>query len=88
MLDGEPVLAERFAVGENVSSDLVQSYKGMIMFEDPTPIIHSFKGLISVNNEPFIELNERNFAMRGSRLRNTSFIIGIVVYVGTDTKAH
>lgn len=26
--------------------------------------------------------------MRGSTLRNTSFIIGIVVYVGTDTKAH
>ena len=26
--------------------------------------------------------------MRGSILRNTNFVIGIVVYVGTDTKAH
>ena len=26
--------------------------------------------------------------MRGSTLRNTEFVIGIAIYVGTDTKAH
>lgn len=30
----------------------------------------------------------KNFAMRSTVLRNCSFIIGIVVYVGTETKAH
>ena len=30
----------------------------------------------------------KNFAVRGSVLRNTSFIIGIVLYVGSETKAH
>ena len=58
------------------------------MCELPSPTVHQFRGIISVNSEEFIDINERNFAMRGSTLRNTSFIIGIVVYVGTDTKAH
>ena len=26
--------------------------------------------------------------MRGSVLRNTSFVIGVVIYVGNETKAH
>jgi magnesium-transporting ATPase (P-type) len=27
-----------------------------------------------------------NFVLRGSSLRNTDFIVGLVVYVGSDTK--
>lgn len=58
------------------------------MCEEPNPVIHSFSGTISINNSEFKDVNDRHFAMRGSTLRNTSFVIGIVVYVGTDTKAH
>eukprot|EP00354_Favella_ehrenbergii_P005966 CAMPEP_0170474898 /NCGR_PEP_ID=MMETSP0123-20130129/16639_1 /TAXON_ID=182087 /ORGANISM="Favella ehrenbergii, Strain Fehren 1" /LENGTH=124 /DNA_ID=CAMNT_0010745049 /DNA_START=42 /DNA_END=413 /DNA_ORIENTATION=- len=58
------------------------------MCEQPSPVIHKFRGVFSINNLDFSEVNERNFAMRGSVLRNTGFMIGIVVYVGTDTKAH
>lgn len=87
-LDGEPVLAERFAPAENITTSAVQSYRGLIMCEAYNPVIHKFKGAISVDNKDFVDLDERNFAMRGSTLKNTAFIIGIVVYVGTDTKAH
>ena len=58
------------------------------MCEEPNPTIHRFRGGISVNNKDFLEVNMKNFAMRGSILRNTPFIIGIVLYVGSETKAH
>ena len=50
--------------------------------------MHRFSGLISEEGSDFSPVTQKNFAMRGSILRNTGFIIGIVVYVGTDTKAH
>ena len=58
------------------------------MIEEPTPVMHKFRGVLSRNSLDFEDVNERNFAMRGSVLRNTPFVLGIVLYVGTDTKAH
>jgi len=88
-LDGETILSERYAVNnKHVGQLQIQNYRGMLMCEEPNPIIHRFKGLLSENNSPFLEVQDRNFAMRGSVLRNTNFVMGIVVYVGNDTKAH
>ena len=58
------------------------------MVEEPSPIIHKFSGVISRDGQDFVSISEKNFALRGSILRNTTFVIGIVVYVGTETKAH
>lgn len=33
-----------------------------------------------------IVINYENFALRGCSLRNTDYIIGIVTYVGSDTR--
>ena len=60
----------------------------MLLTEHPNSIMHSFGGIVSFYSNQFMEVNMRNFAMRGSVLRNTSFVIGLVVYVGTETKAH
>ena len=58
------------------------------MLEEPNLVIHKFRGLFSINDKDFREVSNRNFAMRGSVVKNTNFVIGIVVYVGTDTKAY
>lgn len=87
-LDGETILTERFASSPNVSSGNLQTMKGMIMYEDPNLVMHKFNGIFSINNQEFQDISNRNFAMRGSVLKNTNFIIGIVLYVGTDTKAY
>ena len=60
----------------------------MIMYIDTNPVIHKFSGLISFKNEKFFDINFSNFCMRGSVLRNTPFVIGVVIYVGNQTKAH
>ena len=51
MLDGEPVLSERFSFVENVTSVQLQAFRGLITCEDPNPVVHSFRGAISINNE-------------------------------------
>ena len=88
-LDGETILTERYSIdNENLTTSQLQEFHGLLVVEEPNPVIHKFRGMISRRNTDFVELNDRNFAMRGSVLRNTNFVIGIVVYVGTDTKAH
>ena len=88
-LDGEAILSERFsAMGKNIKTSEIQLYRGLIVCEEPNPVMCQFNGKISVESEDFIDLSFKNIALRGSVLRNTNFVIGIVVYVGTDTKAH
>ena len=57
MLDGEPILTERYAVGENLLASLVYSFRGLIMCEEPNPTIHMIRGAISINNSEFIEFD-------------------------------
>ena len=88
-LDGEAILSEKFAaLGKNVSTGDIQLIRGLIVCEEPNPVMSQFRGKISVESEDFIDLSVKNLALRGSVLRNTNFAIGIVVYVGTETKAH
>ena len=88
-LDGEAILSEKFAaLGKNVSTGDIQLIRGLIVCEEPNPVMSQFRGKISVESEDFIDLSVKNLALRGSVLRNTNFAIGIVAYVGTETKAH
>ena len=88
-LDGEAVLSEKYsASGDNISNGDIQTYRGLILCENPNPIMHSFNAKISIESEDFLQLTYKNLALRGSVLRNTNFVIGIVLYVGLETKAH
>ena len=58
------------------------------MCDQPSPIINKFNGVMSIDNDEFFDITYKNLALRGSILKNTNFIIGIVLYVGNDTKAH
>jgi len=49
-------------------------------------MLHKFKGACSVKDgfETSIDIN--NFMLRGCKLRNTKWILGLIAYTGHDTK--
>ncbi len=86
-LDGESNLKIRRApnsleVGE---MDAVR-LQGMIICDQPNEMIYQFNGMIVLPNRPRISVNEEQLLLRGAVLRNTDWIIGVVVYTGKDTK--
>mmetsp|Transcript_6858 Transcript_6858/g.12466 ORF Transcript_6858/g.12466 Transcript_6858/m.12466 type:complete len:1068 (+) Transcript_6858:375-3578(+) len=58
---------------------------GKVTAEPPNSRIYDFKGLYDTD-EKTTALSYDNFLVRGSSLRNTKWIVGIVVYVGHETK--
>eukprot|EP00172_Hildenbrandia_rubra_P002687 Plantae.Rhodophyta-Hildenbrandia_rubra.ctg3734.p1 GENE.Plantae.Rhodophyta-Hildenbrandia_rubra.ctg3734~~Plantae.Rhodophyta-Hildenbrandia_rubra.ctg3734.p1 ORF type:complete len:934 (-),score=194.79 Plantae.Rhodophyta-Hildenbrandia_rubra.ctg3734:3824-6625(-) len=50
-----------------------------------TPALHVFEGSLEVGGEQ-MALDSANLLLRGSILRNTEYIYGLVVYTGYDTK--
>lgn len=59
-----------------------------IRFEAPNKNLYFFKG--SVENQSIPELNltltNKNLVLRGSSLANTDWIVGLPIYMGSDTK--
>ena len=54
-------------------------------YEDPNPLLYTFNGSLHVNNQK-IAIEEHNFLLRASKLKNTSWAVGLVCYTGHDTK--
>ncbi|CAJ1392125.1 unnamed protein product [Effrenium voratum] len=63
----------------------LRSLEGEVVAEPPKKSIHSFKGFIEMGSskEP---LEAKNLLLRGTVLKNTSWIIGLVVYTGQDSR--
>ena len=57
-----------------------------VCVEKPNNDLSKLNGFIE-SSDGNIPLNLDNFILRGSELRNTDYIIGLVVYAGHDTKA-
>lgn len=55
------------------------------VYEKPNPYLYTFKGAIHYNGRD-IAVDNNNFALRGCSLRNTDYIIGVVGFVGHQTK--
>ncbi|CAG9326924.1 ATP8A1_3 [Blepharisma stoltei] len=53
--------------------------------EDPNPMIYNFNGLLKIEGITSALSNEQ-FLLRGSSLKNTDWIAGLVVYTGHQTK--
>jgi len=54
-------------------------------YDRPNPYLYHFKGTVTINNEK-ISIDYSNFLLRGSSLKNTDFVYGLVVYTGHETK--
>eukprot|EP00618_Florenciella_parvula_P035688 CAMPEP_0119475430 /NCGR_PEP_ID=MMETSP1344-20130328/6318_1 /TAXON_ID=236787 /ORGANISM="Florenciella parvula, Strain CCMP2471" /LENGTH=1265 /DNA_ID=CAMNT_0007508957 /DNA_START=65 /DNA_END=3862 /DNA_ORIENTATION=- len=63
-------------------------------FEPPNPAIHQFKGNLTLegtgaeSNAAFrkVPLNEHQMLLRGAILRNTKWVLGVVIYTGAESK--
>lgn len=93
-LDGETNLKRRSAPSELSSfSSLnhIEKMNGLIQCELANPSLHSFEGRIHVSTDtesPDLDLplTMNQLILKGSVLRNTDSIFGVVVYTGADTK--
>ncbi|KAL0544775.1 hypothetical protein IC582_019900 [Cucumis melo] len=86
-LDGESNLKTRYARQETASAVAEGcSYSGLIRCEQPNRNIYEFTANMEFNSHKF-PLSQSNIVLRGCQLKNTEWIIGVVVYAGQETKA-
>ena len=57
----------------------------MFSYELPNPMLHKLKGTAQFNNQE-VSIDINNFILRGCKVRNTKWIVGLVSYTGHDTK--
>jgi magnesium-transporting ATPase (P-type) len=71
--------------GEHISG--IEQFRGKMDFEAPNKNIHSLNGSVGLDvlgvTHP---VSEKNFLIRGSILRCSSWAVGVAVYTGKDTK--
>ncbi|GJP57010.1 hypothetical protein CLOM_g16051 [Closterium sp. NIES-68] len=89
-LDGETNLKLRKALHETYALDGSQlaRLRGTVECEHPNVSIYTFTGKMRLEGlqETPIFLSPTNILLRGSKLRNTRFAVGLVVYSGRETK--
>lgn len=86
-LDGESNLKTRYARLETTPMCAeVGYYSGIIRCEQPNRNIYEFTANMEYNGLK-IPLGQSNIVLRGCQLKNTAWIIGVVVYAGQETKA-
>lgn len=69
--------------------DVIRLTDGSIECESPNDRIYKFDGIYKAMKEGLVNiipLNIENMLLRGTSLRNTESVYGIVVFVGHDTK--
>ncbi|CAM6101933.1 unnamed protein product [Calypogeia fissa] len=91
-LDGETNLKIRnaFYKGSSTVEDDESPYKNLsgltIECELPNNRLYKFEGAINLQDYGKLPLDTRQVLLRGATLRNTEWILGVVVYTGADTK--
>ena len=88
-LDGETnlkhKLADKFTQSLFSVEAKLDSFNCEIKCDDPNPMIYSFNGLLK-HDTSYLPLSHEQFLLRGSSLKNTEWIVGIVIYTGHETK--
>jgi phospholipid-translocating ATPase len=88
-LDGETSLKSRQAlpqVAKHCADEpACAAFSGVLHSEDPNQDLYNFEGKITVEEET-LPLSNTEILYRGSILRNTPYIYGIVVFTGEETK--
>eukprot|EP00736_Rhodelphis_marinus_P000974 Rmarinus@m.28950 len=87
-LDGETNLKQKQSLDETskfVSPTQLQLLSGTIVCEVPNDRLYKFDGKINLAKLT-LRVTPNQVYLRGSVLRNTKWVIGVVVYAGRDTK--
>ncbi|KAK3847769.1 MAG: hypothetical protein J3R72DRAFT_135790 [Linnemannia gamsii] len=92
-LDGETNLKQRQALpvtnGMIQSPEDIATFKGCAHTEQPNQDLYNFEGYLQVGqgrNLPRYPLSINQILLRGTILRNTPYIYGLIVFSGEDTK--
>uniref|UniRef100_A0A7N0U3G5 Phospholipid-transporting ATPase n=1 Tax=Kalanchoe fedtschenkoi TaxID=63787 RepID=A0A7N0U3G5_KALFE len=87
-LDGETNLKLKHAL--EVTSPLhdeksFRKWKAVVRCEDPNENLYSFVGTLSYNDTDY-PLSHQQLLLRDSKLKNTDYVYGVVIFTGHDTK--
>ncbi|XP_030953945.1 probable phospholipid-transporting ATPase 8 [Quercus lobata] len=87
-LDGETNLKLKHAL--EVTSHLhdensLKQFTAVIKCEDPNEKLYSFVGNLSCDGKEY-PLSIQQLLLRGSKLKNTEYVFGVVIFAGHDTK--
>jgi len=64
----------------------ITSLKAKILCEAPNDFLYKFEGNITFNDTNTYALDHTQLLIRGSSLKNTEWVYGLIVYTGHDTK--
>lgn len=87
-LDGETNLKLKQALEQTSSlhdDSSFQNFKAVIRCEDPNANLYSFVGSLDLQEQQY-PLTPQQLLLRDSKLRNTDYIYGVVIFTGHDTK--
>uniref|UniRef100_A0A8D3DBW0 Phospholipid-transporting ATPase n=1 Tax=Scophthalmus maximus TaxID=52904 RepID=A0A8D3DBW0_SCOMX len=88
-LDGETNLKIRqglpLTAGKQTLEDLM-ALSGRLECEGPNRHLYDFTGTLRLENQNPAPLGPDQVLLRGAQLRNTQWVVGIVVYTGHDSK--
>ncbi|KAL8433980.1 hypothetical protein ACSSS7_003465 [Eimeria intestinalis] len=90
-LDGETTLKFKQGVKETRTETYplaIAGIRGRVVCEKPTSSMDQFTGSLKLDAHPrATSLDLSNFIHRGSHIRNTEWVYGVVVYTGHDTRS-
>uniref|UniRef100_A0A0D9WRB7 Phospholipid-transporting ATPase n=1 Tax=Leersia perrieri TaxID=77586 RepID=A0A0D9WRB7_9ORYZ len=87
-LDGETNLKVKRSLEVTLPLEEDESFKdfrGIIRCEDPNPNLYTFVGNLEYERQIYA-IDPFQILLRDSKLRNTSFIYGVVIFTGHDSK--
>lgn len=88
-LDGESNLKRINVVpatSELTNPSKLRSLVGKVRAQKPSTALYDFEASITLDGKDPIPIDASNLMLRGSILRNTDYIYGLVVYTGFETK--
>ncbi|XP_022714556.1 probable phospholipid-transporting ATPase 4 [Durio zibethinus] len=88
-LDGETNLKIKRSLEDTLSLNEDEEFgrfKATVRCEDPNPNLYTFVGNLEFENESH-PLSPAQLLLRDSKLRNTDYVYGVVIFSGHDTKA-
>lgn len=88
-LDGETNLKARVPhrkISERMNNALgFKDFEGSVTVEDPNNDLYNFEGVLSLDGAEYA-LGPENVIYRGSIIRNTKTVVGLVIFTGEETK--
>ena len=67
--------------------NLLKVEEPFFSYELPNNWLYNFEGNLALKGYPKnLSVNSKNILLRGSVLKNTKWVVGLVIFVGKDTK--